>query len=222
MTIYSADISDIMDAPTQITKKRRVSKKEPKPETEVLPTPPPSIPSAPEPKPKRVMSEKQKAALAAGQEKRRLKKEQEQQLKIQEQEMVQTNQKKLEEAEALKAAKKEAAREKRKAKRNINPEKELEQEIDQAVEEELKPKKRKLTKSQEDPPPWFRKYIEGVKKEQAQVSHSKTPKKQIQQEAHEEAKTKWGDGFVRDRLRNEVDGHMNRMYGMIFGARGMR
>lgn len=83
---------------------------------------------------------------------------------------------------------------------------------------------RKVVKKRnpEEAPVWFKKYVEGVKKEQAESKTPKVPKKQIAEEAATEANVKWQDGMVRDRLSNEVDGHLNRMYGMIFGKRAMR
>lgn len=218
MTLYSADIADLAKPVTKPESKKRKTQ-EASPASSDLPPAPAMEPE----KKKRVLSEKQKEALKAGQEKRRLKQlEQEKQ----KQEQASKEQQLAEEKEAKKAA----AKEKRALKRKQKEEDTLTQEIDTAVQEVVtekqeappKIKKVKTKPTQEDPPPWFRKYIEGVKQEQAQSKKEKTPKKQIQQEAQEEAKTKWGDGLVRDRLRNEVDGHMNRMYGMIFGGRGMR
>lgn len=110
---------------------------------------------------------------------------------------------------------KEALAEARKRKK----EKVLDTEIDKAVEEvtaepakPVKERKPRKKYNPEDPPKWFQKYLEGVKREQDQ----KKPVKQIQQEAEVEAKTRWENGMVRDRVRNEVDSHMNRMYSMIF------
>lgn len=77
-----------------------------------------------------------------------------------------------------------------------------------------KVKRQRKVRNPEEPPTWFSRYIEGVKREQS--IGEKKPVKQIQQEAQQEAKTKWENGIVRDRVQNEMDSHMNRMYGMIF------
>jgi len=69
------------------------------------------------------------------------------------------------------------------------------------------------------PPAWFEKYIQGVKKEEAMVREEKVPAKKVKQEAQETAKERWDDGLTRDRVANEVDNHMNRMYSMIFNKR---
>ena len=226
MTLYSADI---MDLATPVEKKPRKTKKE-----KVLPTPEPSEPEVaapvaetkPEPKPKKEMTEKQKAALAKAQETRKKKKEEALLLKQKQEEEEQA--KHLEEIKRQQnlTAKKEAAKEKRrlaKEKRKAETD-DIAQEIDKEVKNLVKtpkPKKARVVRG-EDPPAWFQKYIEGVKREQAHSTTEKKPVKQIQQEAQEEAKTKWDNGLVRDRLQNEVNGHMNRMYSMIFGSRNMR
>lgn len=226
MTLYSADI---MDLATPVEKKPRKTKKE-----KVLPTPEPSEPEVPsetkpEPKPKKEMTEKQKAALAKAQESRKRKKEEALALKQQQDAEAEATRKAEEEKAQAAAAKKEAAKEKRrlakeKRKAEEPPQDEVSKEIDQEVKKLVKipkPKKARVVRG-DNPPAWFQKYIEGVKREQAHTTSEKKPVKQIQQEAEQEAKSKWENGLVRDRLQNEVDGHMNRMYSMIFGSRSMR
>lgn len=228
MTLYSADI---MDLAKPIEKKPRKTKKE-----KVLPTPEPSEPDvAPTEvteKPKKEMTEKQKAALLKAQETRKRKKEEALLAKQQEEMAVATKQKEQEEKQKQEEekqqallAKKEAAKEKRRiAKEKRKAEQELSKEIDQEVSNLVKtpkPKKARVVRG-DNPPAWFQKYIEGVKREQSHATSEKKPVKQIQQEAEQEAKSKWENGLVRDRLQNEVDGHMNRMYSMIFGSRNMR
>lgn len=222
MTLYSADI---MDLATPVEKKPRKTKKE-----KVLPTPEPSEPETPaveptpEPKPKKEMTEKQKAALIKAQETRKRKKEEALLLKQKQEEEEQAKcQEEIQRQQNL-TAKKEAAKEKRRIAKEKRKADDLTEEIDKEVKNLLKtpkPKKARVVRS-DDPPAWFQKYIEGVKREQAHSTSEKKPVKQIQQEAHEEAKTKWDNGLVRDRLQNEVNGHMNRMYSMIFGSRNMR
>lgn len=128
--------------------------------------------------------------------------------------------------------------------------KEIEEQVDDALNELLtdvskspSPKKKKIRVSKkssdslnpeigqkttsktpskdETPPAWFRKYVSGVKKEENSLKKQKAPKRQLDEEVEEVAHRQWGDGMVRDRVRNEVDGHMGRMYGMIFGQRRM-
>lgn len=222
MTLYAADVMDL--AKPVETKKRKLA-----PKKEAVITPPPSETETPVPVPvpKKPRTEKQIAALARAKEARLRKKQEREALQETLQKQVDEEQQK---AEAL-ATKKEAAKEKRRlaALRRKEAKKELDDAV-AAVQSEkpqssehvtvpeiAKPKVKKvrMKRNPEDPPAWFQKYVEGVKREQAQGE--KKPVKQIQQEAQEEAKTKWGDGMVRDRLTNEVDAHMSRMYNMIFG-----
>ncbi len=226
MTLYAADVMDIAKP---VEKKQR-KKKEPL-------TPPPSetehpTQSAPK-KEKKPMTEAQKAALEKAKE-ARLKKKQEKE----EAAKVAAAAKAAEEAIASKQeqealAKKEAAKEKRRlARQKRKADQMLANEIDTAVKEvskraestsevsvpqapPAKVKKPRKVRNPDEPPTWFSKYIEGVKREQS--VGEKKPVKQIQQEAQEVAKAKWDNGMVRDRLQNEVDSHMNRMYSMIFG-----
>lgn len=142
-------------------------------------------------------------------------------------------QKQLQSKEAEVLAKKEAAKEKRRlARLKRKADTALDKEIDTAVKEvaservqstsdvsvpqapPAKVKRQRKVRNPEEPPTWFSRYIEGVKREQS--IGEKKPVKQIQQEAQQEAKTKWENGIVRDRVQNEMDSHMNRMYGMIF------
>lgn len=193
---------------------------------------------------KKPATDKQLAALAKAQETRKRKKAEKDALKEQEstkeKEIQQLEQAKLEQAEA----KKRAAAEKRKATRDAkklqqpSPPASKDGNVDTETEastavadKEVEPKKRKRASpdvvpstqasDSNEPPGWFKKYISGVKKEENAAKKVKLPKKQVDQEVEEVAHKQWGDGYVRDRLRNEVDGHMNRMYGMIFGQRRM-
>jgi len=88
----------------------------------------------------------------------------------------------------------------------------IEEQVDQEVE------KLNLSKKKPDvePPEWFKKYVAGVKNEESLHRSPKKPKREIAKEANQVAKEQWGNGLVRDRVRNEVDQHMSRMYQMIF------
>lgn len=74
-------------------------------------------------------------------------------------------------------------------------------------------------KRSDGPPQWFTKYIEGVEKERAALKEQKVPAKEIKQAAQETASKSWENGLTRDRVQNEIDSHMNRMYSMIFNKR---
>jgi hypothetical protein len=215
MTLYVADVMDIAKPVSKKSKKLPV-------------TPPPSeveVPTQNEKpvKEKKPMTEKQRAALEKAKAARLAKKQE-----------AESQQQQQQEQEAAALAKKEAAKEKRRqARLKRKADQSLDKEIDTAVQQvqserpqttsevevpqapPAKVKKSRKPRNPADPPTWFSKYIEGVKREQS--VGEKKPVRQIQQEAHAEAKTKWDDGMVRDRLQNEVDSHMNRMYSMIFG-----
>lgn len=81
------------------------------------------------------------------------------------------------------------------------------------------PKKKRAPRQKKDPsipPQWFAKYVEGVKKEQAELKEKKVGTKRIKAEAKEAATKSWNNGLTRNRVQNEVDSHMSRMYSMIF------
>jgi len=208
MTLYSADVLDIAKPVAKkgkgkknIEKEKAIEVQEPEPEVvEVAPT-------------KKQPTEKQLAALAKAQESRKRKREEAEKVK---QELL--------DAEKQKEQKKQEVKEKRKAKKIqklVTPPPSLDEEIDRAVEElTVKPSEPKHNDN--EPPSWFKQYVSGVKKEEAKISREKKPKKQIQQEAVEVAQKNWNDSFTRDRVRNEVDGHMSRMYQMMFAGRRMK
>jgi hypothetical protein len=168
-------------------------------------------------------------------EARKRKREEAEAEKIAEQEAI--NQKKNEVAEKEKeiAEKKAAQAEKRRLKREAkkgeiqeatpsNTSAEVDQAIEEVMEEKPKAKKVKKTKTvavntSNEPPAWFQKYVEGVNKEQNLLNREKKPAKQVKIESQEVAAKSWNDGLTRDRVQQEVDGHMGRMYNMMFGAR---
>lgn len=209
MTLYSANIADLARPVTK-------EKKEKKPATE-----------------------KQLAALHKAQETRKRKREEKEEMekmvKGKEEEMIAENEKK----EADKLAKKELAKQKRLAKKltpmNLKigvepvappPSEDLESldlTVTQAVEEAVQelPKKRK-ERDESQPPAWFHAYVKGVKSEEAKQSKEKKPRKVIAAESKKAAGEAWNDGLTRDRVKSEVDSHMNRMFSQIFGARRMK
>jgi hypothetical protein len=208
MTLYSADVLDIAKPiPKKGKGKKNVEKENSSVEVEETK---PEIKAAPVKKPP---TEKQLAALAKAQESRKRKREEAEKAK---QDLI--------DAEKKKEEKKQEVKEKRKSKKMpklATPPPSLDEEIDRAVEDlHVKPAPPK--RDDNEPPSWFKQYIAGVKKEEAKISREKKPKKQIQQEAVEVAHKNWNDSFTRDRVRNEVDGHMSRMYQMMFAGRRMK
>lgn len=211
MTLYSADVLDLAKpvpkkgkGKKNIEKIAEVNETVPVPEPEVVEV----APSKKQP------TEKQLAALAKAQESRKRKREEAEKVK---QDFIA--------AEKQKEEKKAETKEKRKAKKIqklLTPPPSLDEEIDRVVEEFTDEPKVSKIKNDNEPPSWFKQYVSGVKREEAKISHEKKPKKQIQQEAVEVAQKNWSDSFTRDRVRNEVDGHMSRMYQMMFNGRRMK
>ena len=117
--------------------------------------------------------------------------------------------KKMVQAEALVEAVEEPKR--KRAKKVV-------QDVEAVEEPKKKDAVKKVPKKRDDsePPQWFNKYVESVKKEEAALKTEKTPSKQIKHEAQEHAQKSWNDGLTRDRVTHEVDNHMSRLYSQIF------
>ena len=221
--LYAADLESLGKPVSKAVKGKKksapvedVAEKEPVPE-----------------KVKKPLTEKQLASLEKMKEGRKRKKEEWEAEKVANEKLIADKQAEITQKEHELAKKKAEQAEKRKLKRE---EKRKTQEatpsasstdlaVDQAVEEVLEePKKKKVKKVKEvkdenEPPAWFRKYVEGVSKEKNSITKEKKPVKQIQEEAKAVAQESWNDMHTRDRVQNEVDSHMNRMYGMMFGRK---
>jgi hypothetical protein len=186
MVLYAADLIDF-EKPKPISKEPEVEK--------VV-------------KPKKEMSEKQKASLLKAQETRRLKKEAAEKEKVESEALAQ----KLQDAALKKPRKKVKVEEKVEVKvEQVKPKvkKEKVVKVAEPVPEEPKKRKRELKPKSNDPPEWFKKYVEGVQKEKA-ASGGDVSKKQetiIKNEALKVAQKSWDSGFTRDRVQNEVDSH---------------
>ncbi len=72
----------------------------------------------------------------------------------------------------------------------------------------------------EEPPTWFKAYLHDEQKRR----NADKPKKErmnqsaIKQQAEVQAAVKWSDGLTKDRVTNEVNSHMNRLYQQIHGG----
>ena len=88
--------------------------------------------------------------------------------------------------------------------------------IQKAIEKEIKKSKKG---DESEPPAWFNNYVKGVKMEESKISTEKKPVKIIKEEAKSAAAAHWNNNDTRDRVSNEVDNHMNRLYGMIFSRK---
>lgn len=207
MVLYAADLIDF-EKPKPIAEK-----------TDKLPA---------EPKVKKEMTEKQKAALLKAQETRRLKKEAAEKEKLEQEELARKLQEaalkkprkkvKVEEVKVEEAAPVEEKPKKQKKVKVAAPTPEPTPEPAPEPAPEPKKRKRESKPKSNDPPEWFKKYVEGVQKEKAAAGGDVSKKQEtiIKNEALKVAQKSWDSGFTRDRVQNEVDSHMNRMYSMIF------
>ena len=204
-------------------------------------TEPVQSPADSTPKVKKPATEKQLAALAKAKEARRLKKEAAEAAKLQA-ETEATNAAKQEAAKAAAheeklKARREAAKERRKQKKLEKLQQESEEQPEPAqkpikapehvitpepsLTEEPKKKKPRIKRDPNDPPQWFTKFVETGKQELNLQAAEKKPKKIVREEAQVDAKQQWQDGFTRDRVTNEINNHVQRMYSMMFGGRKM-
>lgn len=84
----------------------------------------------------------------------------------------------------------------------------VEEKVEPKVEKkEKKPRAPRVKKEDTEPPQWFARYVEGVKKEQATLKAEKIPAKKIREEANVAATKSWNNGLTRNRVQNEVDSH---------------
>lgn len=211
MPLYAADIESLAKPVKKVGGKKRKAE-EASQVQEVTPA------VTPEPEAKRERkppTEKQLAARAKFAENRKKKLEEQAAEKLRLESEVAEKQKAIEAKEAEIAAKKQARAEKRKAMK----EKEIDVAVEKAVEEvEPKPKKVKRTLKRDEsvPPIWFEKFVESAKMEESKIAADKKPVKMIKEEAKAVAQVQWSDGYTRDRVNQQVDNHMSKLYGMIF------
>ena len=222
MTLYKADFLEAVGVPVtkEIKKgKKRAIEPDTPPETPERPTE--SGKQLPVKKPK---TEKQLAALERARENRQRKKEAEKLAKEAHQKALEDAQKAVSEKEAEIEKKKLERKQKRAAKKVEKVESVESVELDRVIEEvvkEEKPKKAKKAKVVDDnePPAWFKKYIEGQHIEKNELSKEKKPVAVIKKESKEVASNAWKDDLTRDRVNQERDNHMARMYSSIFGSK---
>jgi hypothetical protein len=232
MTLYSADILDLGKPVSATAPKKGKKGVKAAEETTVSAAPAAEEPSVKvEEKPKRIPTEKQLAALARAQETRKRKREEAEAAAAESARLEEERLEKEREKEEALLAKKEAMKLKRKLARDSKKQMStppatessvgsVEEEIEAGIREPVS--KKVATETVDGAPVWFKQYVAGVKKEEAKVSKEKKPQRQIKQEAMDVAEHQWNDGFTRDRVRNEVDNHMSRMYQMMFSGRRLK
>lgn len=77
---------------------------------------------------------------------------------------------------------------------------------------EIKTVAKVATLSEEVPPAWFNKIMQGFKTEEVKQGKVKKPRKVIIAESKVAAGEAWNDGLTRNRVTAEVNDHMSRMY----------
>ncbi len=228
MTIYSTSVLDYdqpaeklekrqrkrkVDLPTQEELQANFESQEPKTKKRkskvTLPSPPASnssVDQADQPKPKKERTPAQLAAFEKAKETRQRKKEEAQALAKQNEEAILAKQQEITNKEAEIAAKKAASAEKRRLAREA---KKVDKQVDELVD----------GKSDDDtkPPKWFKNYVQSTRVQEAKDAGELRHPKEVEKSANQEAKTKWEDGLVRDRVTHERNNHHARMYATIFG-----
>jgi hypothetical protein len=189
MVLYATDVSDL--ALTKTISKKNDAKTEKQIEE----------------KPKKEMSEKQKAALERG----RIRRQEQKEAKLKAAEEEKAAKAKAEEEESVLQQKLLGAGKKRKAAPKQAPQPEPSPEA--TPEPELKKRKRepKLKSKENEPPAWFKSYVETVQKEKASTEGNVTKKQEniIKNEALKVAKKSWQSGLTRDLVQGEVNNHSN-------------
>lgn len=218
MTLYAADL-ETLSTPVNSTApaEKPVKGRKKKVTIEAPPTPEPTPEPTPTPKEKKPLTEKQQAALAKMQETRKRKREEKLQAETEAAEKEAIAAKEKEIAEKEKELKKAEQAEKRKKKR-LEKKTSKSDSIDEVVDKEAEAVN-VASKSSDEPPKWFKKYIEGVAVEQNALKKEKQPKMEVKRLAGEVAQKSWQDGHTRDRVQTEVDAHMDRMYQMMFSRK---
>ena len=230
MTLYKADFLELHGEAVKSTAKKSTTKKTKKDienvDVNVEERPVTGGKQLPDPV-KKPKTEKQLAALERARENRKRKREDAEKAEL---EAVEVAKKAVLEKEAELLQKKLEQKEKRRLKKEAKQEAptpssvdEISEVVDGVVEKEVKvrkPKKAKVVNpSIEEPPVWFKKYIEGHEIEKNTLSKDKKSVTDIKKESKQVASQAWANDMTRDRVNQERDNHMSRMYSSIFGSK---
>ena len=71
-----------------------------------------------------------------------------------------------------------------------------------------------------EPPKWFMNYVSGMKTFQNDVAEKKKPKRVLKTESDDYAKQQWKKPDLRQKVTDNVDSHLTKMYRQIFSNRG--
>ena len=228
MTLYKADFLALHGEAVKSTKPKKGKKEDSVETVEEEERPTTGGKQLPVKPPK---TEKQLAALERARENRKRKRMEAEEAELK---TVEDAKKAVEAKEQEIAQKKAEQKEKRRLKKEAREKQEATPSTDgisEAVEEMVsekpkkdvkirQPKKAKVVnESIDDPPAWFKKYIEGHEIEKNMLSKEKRPVQVIKKESKQVASDAWADDMTRDRVNQERDNHMSRMYASIFGSK---
>lgn len=221
MTLYKADFLEAVGVPV-IKEKSKGKKRAVEEVLEERPTE--GGKQLPVKKPK---TEKQLAALERAKDARIKKKEEAKLAQEAELKAVEEAQKAIVAKEAEIEKKKLERKEKRAAKKAGSSKEgsvtsvELDKVIKEVEKVEKVEKVKKVVKNVDssEPPEWFKKYIRGQQVEQNNLSKEKKSAIVLKKESNEVAVNAWKDDLTRDRVNQERDNHMSRMYSSIFGSK---
>lgn len=71
-----------------------------------------------------------------------------------------------------------------------------------------------------EPPKWFMNYVSNMKSFQNDVAEKKKPKRVLKNESDDYAKQQWKKPDLRQRVTDNVDSHLTKLYRQIFSNRG--
>jgi len=221
MTLYKADFLEAVGVPV-IKEKSKGKKRAVEEVLEERPTE--GGKQLPVKKPK---TEKQLAALERAKDARIKKKEEAKLAQEAELKAIEEAQKAVVVKEAEIEKKKLERKEKRAAKKAGSSKEgsvtsvELDKVIKEVEKVEKVEKVKKVVKNVDssEPPEWFKKYIRGQQVEQNNLSKEKKSAIVLKKESNEVAANAWKDDLTRDRVNQERDNHMSRMYSSIFGSK---
>lgn len=236
MTLYKADFLELHGEAVKAVKPTKGKKKKESVEVENVEPERATTGGKQIPEPvKKPKTEKQLAALERARENRKRKREEKEAAELN---AVEEAKKAVEAKEAELARKKAEQKEKRRLKKESKTKEPtpstdgISEAIDsmagvcgneEPCEKEVKvrkPKKAKVVQEAiDEPPAWFKKYIEGHEMEKNSLSKEKKPVQVIKKESKQVASDAWADDMTRDRVNQERDNHMSRMYSSIFGSK---
>jgi len=85
-----------------------------------------------------------------------------------------------------------------------------------AIEKKISTVKASIKKRTSNPPQWFSKYIENVKKTEAEECPELVSLSDVKAEAKQITQNSWSDASTRTRINDEYNNHQKKMFNMIF------